>query len=120
MNTDRQVFAIQLAQGMIVGDDFVKVTVDTSDAVVFLTHAIQRKVDNNLGIGTADADLFDFFRDLFVEQAVGWDINDARLAVFIYRLGNRNNILHEGLTTTDGKPVRGSTQALKSAVPFFQ
>jgi len=93
----------------------------SANFVVLQAHPVQRQVDDHLRLGSCQQYLLDPPRDDLVLDAVGGDVDDARLAVAVSATDHiRQVFAQRWLATAEREPVRGLAQRLEHPVPFVE
>ncbi len=81
MHTDGKVLMLQLSECRVVSLELLEVARDITYVVVLVADAIQRQVDDDLGIWAALANVTHFAGNDVVHQTIRRDVDDARPTV---------------------------------------
>ena len=98
-----------------------EVAFDPPNRIVLGADAVEREVDDDLGLGAGLHDLLDAAGNDLILDAVGRDVDDARPAVAVGARDHLGQVLAQcGLPAAEGEPVGRAAQRLEGAVPLLQ
>ena len=110
---------LQLLEARIRLHRVVPVAAHPADLVVLQAHAVEREVDDHLGLRRRLQHTLDTARDRLVLNPVGGNVDDPRPAVAVRARDHLREVLAQrGLTPAEREPVGSAAERLEHAVPL--